>query len=126
MRQDWLFLYYNPKPLRIKQTRAWHRQHGVLVISGPNIKKDQRVYGASLLDIAPTVRWLLGRPVAKDMDGKALIQTRETEREEHADGEEPTGRTEPPRGVEGTAGVVAVEEIETYELERGGARCRAR
>ena len=62
------------------------------------------------------------------MDGKALIQIRETEREEHADGEEPTGRTEPPRGVEATAGVVPVEEIEAYELEaRGwGARCRAR
>jgi len=58
---------------------AWHRQHGVLVISGPGIKKDERVYGASLLDITPTVLWLMGLPVAKDMDGHALIQIAEGE-----------------------------------------------
>jgi len=61
---------------KIKEGRpvAWHRQHGILVIAGPSIKKDQRVYGASLLDVAPTVLWLLGCPVARDMDGKALTQ----------------------------------------------------
>ena len=57
--------------------------------------------------------------MAMDVDGKALIQIRETERHQHADGEEPTDRAEPPRGVEATALVVAVEEIETYELEGG-------
>jgi len=56
---------------------AWHRLHGMLVISGPGIKKDERVYGASLLDIAPTILWLLGLPVPKDMDGNALIQIAE-------------------------------------------------
>ncbi len=77
---------------KIKEGRpvAWHRQHGVLVIGGPQIKKDERVYGASLLDIAPTVLWLLGCPVARDMDGKALIQICEGEPAE-------------------------VEEVETYE-----------
>jgi len=53
---------------------AWHRPYGVLVIRGPHIKKDQRVYGASLLDVAPTVLTLLGCPVARDMDGKPLKQ----------------------------------------------------
>ena len=71
---------------------AWHRQHGVLVIGGPNIKKDERVYGASLLDVTPTVLWLLGQPVAKDMDGVALTQI-----------------------AEGDA--TQVEEVETYEDE---------
>ncbi len=72
---------------KIKEGRpvAWHRQHGVLVIGGPQIKKDERVYGASLLDIAPTVLWLLGCPVARDMDGKALIQIREGEPAEVAE-----------------------------------------
>lgn len=51
---------------------AWHRPHGILVISGPGIKKDELVHGASLLDIAPTVLALLGLPVGDDMDGKAL------------------------------------------------------
>lgn len=58
---------------------AWHRLHGMVVISGPGIKKDERVYGASLLDIAPTILWLMGLPVPKDMDGKALIQIAEGE-----------------------------------------------
>jgi len=53
---------------------AWHRRYGVLAARGPHIKKDQRVYGASLLDVAPTVLALLGRPVARDMDGKPLRQ----------------------------------------------------
>jgi len=61
------------------QPVAWHRLHGMVVISGPGIKKDERVYGASLLDIAPTILWLLGLPVPKDMDGKALIQIAEGE-----------------------------------------------
>ena len=83
---------------KIKEGRpvAWHRQYGVLVIGGPNIKKDERVYGASLLDITPTVLWLLGCPVARDMDGKALTQI-----------------------VEGEPGV-EVEEIDTYENGDGG------
>lgn len=53
---------------------AWHRLHGMVVISGPGIKCDERVYGASLLDIAPTILWLMGLPVADDMDGSPLIQ----------------------------------------------------
>ncbi len=61
---------------KIKDGRpvAWHRLHGILAITGPNIKKDQRVYGASLLDIAPTILAMLGCPIPKDMDGHALTQ----------------------------------------------------
>lgn len=53
---------------------AWHRQHGVLALNGPLIKHDERVHGASLLDVAPTVLTLLGLPVPDDMDGKPLTQ----------------------------------------------------
>ncbi len=60
------------------QPVAWHRPYGVLAIKGPNIKKDQRVYGASLLDITPTVLSLFGLPAARDMDGKPLRQIFET------------------------------------------------
>ena len=58
---------------------AWHRQHGVLAIKGPHIKKDQRVYGASLLDVTPTVLTMFGLPVGNDLDGHALTQTFEGE-----------------------------------------------
>ncbi|HEU4717862.1 MAG TPA: alkaline phosphatase family protein [Bacteroidia bacterium] len=54
-----------------------HAPYGVLCISGPGITPDERVYGATLLDIAPTVLTLFGLPVGKDMDGKALVQVLE-------------------------------------------------
>ncbi len=53
---------------------VWHRQYGILCMSGPGIKKGQRVYGASVLDITPTVLALLGLPSGSDMDGKPEIQ----------------------------------------------------
>ncbi len=49
-----------------------HRHFGIFCLSGPGIRKDDRVYGASLLDIAPTVLHLFGLPVGRDMDGKVL------------------------------------------------------
>ncbi|CAN5386789.1 hypothetical protein BH09PLA1_BH09PLA1_23560 [soil metagenome] len=53
---------------------AWHRHHGVFVMKGPNIQKDERIYGASILDITPTILTLLGLPIGQDMDGKVLAQ----------------------------------------------------
>jgi tetratricopeptide (TPR) repeat protein len=56
------------------QPVAWHRPYGVVAAWGPRIKKDERIYGASLLDVAPTVLTMLGLPVAEDMDGQPLTQ----------------------------------------------------
>jgi tetratricopeptide (TPR) repeat protein len=51
---------------------AWHREQGIFIASGPGIRRDEILYGATLLDIAPTVLMLLGLPVPEDMDGRAL------------------------------------------------------
>ncbi|MCU0433200.1 MAG: alkaline phosphatase family protein [Bacteroidia bacterium] len=51
-----------------------HAPYGVLCISGPGIRKDDRIYGATLLDIAPTVLTLFGIPAGEDMDGRVLAQ----------------------------------------------------
>jgi len=51
-----------------------HRDLGVLVISGPGIKKDESLHGPSVLDVAPTILTLFGLPVGEDMDGKVLSQ----------------------------------------------------
>ena len=53
---------------------VWHRQYGILVMAGPGIKRDERIYGASLIDIAPTVLTLFGLPVGEDMDGRPLLE----------------------------------------------------
>ena len=52
---------------------AEHRQFGIFVANGPGLKKDQRIHGASLIDICPTLLHLFGLPVGEDMDGKALL-----------------------------------------------------
>ena len=53
---------------------VWHRQYGIFVLAGPGIKKDERVYGASLIDITPTVLALLDLPIGEDMDGRPLLE----------------------------------------------------
>lgn len=50
-----------------------HSPYGVIVMNGPDFKKDELVHGASLLDITPTILHLYDLPVGKDMDGKVLI-----------------------------------------------------
>ena len=53
---------------------AWHRQYGILVMAGEGIKQDERIYGASLIDLAPTVLTLFGLPIGQDMDGRPLLE----------------------------------------------------
>jgi len=51
-----------------------HRQFGVVCMRGEHIKKDERIYGATLLDVTPTILTLFGLPVGEDMDGRVLVQ----------------------------------------------------
>lgn len=53
---------------------AWHRPFGVAALAGPGIRANQRLYGASLLDAAPTILRLLGLPLGGDMDGRAWLE----------------------------------------------------
>ena len=50
-----------------------HSPYGVIVLNGPDFKKDELIHGASLLDITPTLLQLYDLPVGKDMDGKVLV-----------------------------------------------------
>lgn len=52
----------------------WHRPFGVIAAAGPGIRPGSRVYGASLLDIAPTILNLFGLPAAMDMPGRILAE----------------------------------------------------
>jgi tetratricopeptide (TPR) repeat protein/arylsulfatase A-like enzyme len=51
-----------------------HRQFGIVCMKGEHIKQDERIYGASLLDVTPTILTLFGLPVGEDMDGRVLVQ----------------------------------------------------
>jgi predicted AlkP superfamily phosphohydrolase/phosphomutase/tetratricopeptide (TPR) repeat protein len=51
-----------------------HRQFGIVCMRGEHIKQDERIYGATLLDVTPTILTLFGLPVGEDMDGRVLVQ----------------------------------------------------
>lgn len=51
-----------------------HSPYGIICMAGPGIIKDERIFGATLLDITPTILSLFGLPIGKDMDGKPLLQ----------------------------------------------------
>lgn len=59
---------------------AWHRDFGIVVMAGPGIKQDQRIYGANIIDITPTILYQLGLPVGEDMDGRVLLEAFEEAR----------------------------------------------
>lgn len=52
---------------------AEHSQYGIFCLRGPGIKAGERIHGADLLDITPTLLHLYGLPVGRDMDGKVLV-----------------------------------------------------
>lgn len=76
---------FHPDDLRVSNIprepagpAAEHRQFGIFATKGPGIRKDERIYGANLLDICPTLLHLFGLPVGEDMDGKVLLDIYES------------------------------------------------
>jgi len=51
---------------------VWHRPQGIFAARGPGFRADELVFGARLLDVAPTVLNFFGLPAGRDMDGRVL------------------------------------------------------
>jgi tetratricopeptide (TPR) repeat protein len=93
-----------------------HNPLGIFCVAGPGIKKDERVFGATLLDITPTILTLYGLPIGRDMDGKPLLNIFEEEPQislidswEHVEGE---CGMHPPHAIEDTfASAEAMEQL---------------
>ena len=49
-----------------------HRNFGMFAAMGPNIKKNTKLYGLGLMDIAPTILHHFNLPIGKDMDGRVI------------------------------------------------------
>lgn len=49
---------------------GWHRPYGIVCVAGPNIQRGERLYGATLLDVTPTILSGFGLPIGRDMDGR--------------------------------------------------------
>ncbi len=50
-----------------------HRPYGFLIAAGKHIARGRTIEGASIMDIAPTILYLMGQPLPLDMDGKVLL-----------------------------------------------------
>jgi tetratricopeptide (TPR) repeat protein len=56
----------------------WHRGIGVCVMKGPHVRRDELLFGATVLDVTPTVLTLFGLPLGADMDGKPWLHAFES------------------------------------------------
>lgn len=71
--------YYNdhnrPDPREGKSGPVdWHRPYGIFAAAGKGVRSGARLYGASILDVTPTVLNLLGFPAGRDMAGRVLAE----------------------------------------------------
>jgi predicted AlkP superfamily phosphohydrolase/phosphomutase len=56
-----------------------HIPSGIVMLKGQGILKGKLIRGARNVDIAPTILYLFGRPLARDFDGRVLTQAIEPE-----------------------------------------------
>jgi len=60
------------KPSTESEWGGTHRRDGILIAHGDSFKKGAEIRGARLIDMAPTILYLMGQPVPADMDGRVL------------------------------------------------------
>jgi len=51
-----------------------HRLHGMLILHGEAVQAGTRIVGARLVDLAPTILYLMGEPIPAEMDGRVLTE----------------------------------------------------
>lgn len=61
------------------EAAAWHRDEGIFLVAGPGVRRGVRLPPISILDVTPTLLWLLGLPVAEDMAGRPVVEAFEPE-----------------------------------------------
>ena len=54
---------------------AWKSPYGIFAACGPGFASDALVFGATVLDIAPTVLTYFGLPIGDDMEGRVLVES---------------------------------------------------
>jgi len=52
-----------------------HCLNGLFLLTGPYTKENAKLKEANICDISPTILYLMGLPISKDMDGEVLTQT---------------------------------------------------
>jgi predicted AlkP superfamily phosphohydrolase/phosphomutase len=52
---------------------GWHRTEGLFAAAGPGIRENVILPAGSVVDVAPTVLYASGLPLAEDMDGRPAL-----------------------------------------------------
>ncbi len=58
-----------------KLPESCHRYFGIACANGPDFKKGEKLYGATILDVTPTILSLFDLPVGDDMEGRIWQET---------------------------------------------------
>ena len=58
----------------LRQESGYHRLNGIFMLKGEKIRKGVTLSNARLMDLAPTVLYLLEEKIPDDMDGKVLVE----------------------------------------------------
>ncbi len=64
-----------PTGYGVSDHESWKSPYGVFAARGPNLARDALLYGASVLDLSPTILTCFGLPIGDDMEGRVLIET---------------------------------------------------
>ncbi len=63
---------------KVYGTTGHHRMNGLMLWHGPQakavVKTGERIEGARIYDLAPTILYLMGQPVPREMDGRVLLE----------------------------------------------------
>jgi predicted AlkP superfamily phosphohydrolase/phosphomutase len=59
-------------PARPVGFNGYHVMRGMFALAGPDVRAGETLDGARILDVAPTILYLLGLPVQPGMDGRVL------------------------------------------------------
>jgi predicted AlkP superfamily phosphohydrolase/phosphomutase len=68
--------YYKIYNKDIFFTHKWsgrHEDNGIIIMKGPKIKKGYKLKGANILDVAPTILFLMDKPSSREFDGEILL-----------------------------------------------------
>jgi len=82
---------------------AWKSPHGIFAVCGPGFAQDALVFGATVLDVAPTVLTWFGLPIGDDMEGRVLLESFDPARKWRG-GKLGTGNSRSPAGSAETPG----------------------
>jgi predicted AlkP superfamily phosphohydrolase/phosphomutase len=58
----------------LERFRGEHTMDGIFMAAGPSIQSRATVRDANLIDLAPTLLYLMGVPIPEDMEGRVLSQ----------------------------------------------------